>query len=177
MEQITQMSVMANKADILRYSGAMSSISQRKQQDDDYEVKPFGKALRTLRKRRKLTQGELAALVGVKGHSTVAGWEQRADPIEDDAMLYGLAVVLGVSVDDLAAGIVRNERVAFASYEEQILAIAPRYLTGARLDFAIKSAKAIMALKEADIERIGWITDMAAEKALAERERAEAQEE
>lgn len=167
MSQFTTMSRITNPSDIMGYNGVMSSLLRHHEGDDDgpeYTQKPFGKALRQLRKRRGLTQGQLAALVGAAGHSTVATWEMRADPLDDDEMMEELARVLGVSVDYLAEGKVPSVRAAAKAFDDAIEELAQAFLTGEALQRAMKLWKAVTWLPEEDMAALDRVVEAMAEK-------------
>lgn len=152
--QITQLSKMSTLPPALWYSPPMSSVLRHQGDDGEYTQKPFGKALRQLRKRRNLTQGELAALVGVAGHSTVATWELRAEPIDDDEMMERLAAVLGVSVDSLAEGKVPTERVMAQAFEQAVEQLARAHLPAGQVETAVTIWRDMHQLTDQDIETI-----------------------
>ncbi len=68
----------------------------------------FGEKLRQLRKEKKLTQKELAALIGVK--NSVISFYELGDRIPSPEVIRRLAIALHVSADYLL-GIERNETV------------------------------------------------------------------
>lgn len=157
------------------YSIAMSSILKHSNDDDgngdgEYTQRPFGKALRQLRKRRGLTQGELAALVGAAGHSTVATWEVRAEPIDDDEMMERLSTVLGVSVDWLAEGKVPTERAAARAFDDAVEELAGAYLSGESLRLAVTMWKAAQLLADEDKAALGRIVEAMATQERVRRE-------
>lgn len=72
----------------------------------------IGKRLKEVRKSKKLTQAELAKIVGVSV-STVKKWEQdQVDP--NTAALISIAVALNVSIDYLFGNIPETDLVVVA---------------------------------------------------------------
>lgn len=70
--------------------------------DKDPRLEAIGKRIADFRKRKGLTQDELARLIDVKPH-TVSRWERGAHFPEDDGPVR-LAEALNVSVDDILRG-------------------------------------------------------------------------
>lgn len=154
--QITTMTEVPKKSNTHWYDNVMSSAFLH-DDNSEYTQKPFGKALRQLRKRRGLTQGQLAEAVGVAGHSTVATWELRADPIDDDEMLERLASVLGVPVDALAEGKVPTERVMAQAFDEAVGQVARIYMSGEAAERAIAIWNALGILGEDDLDTVARV--------------------
>jgi transcriptional regulator with XRE-family HTH domain len=72
-----------------RYDAGMATT------DGDYEVKPFGEALKYLRDRAKLTQRQIAAMMEMGNTSTLSDWERRIDAPNKPYELEKLAGILG----------------------------------------------------------------------------------
>ena len=75
----------------------------------------FGERLRQLRKQKKLTQKQLAALIGVK--NSIVSFYEVGDRIPSPEMLVKLAMTLGVSADYLL-GIERSEVIDVSGLDE-----------------------------------------------------------
>lgn len=178
MEQFTYMSDLPDMTVMSRYSDVMSSVPNRlssdrdKGDDDRYIYLPFGKALRHYRERADLTQAQLAAILGHSGHSTVAGWEQRAEPLSSDLMMERLAGILNAPIDDLAAGRILRERAAIETFDQVIEREARTYLSGRSLELAMTIWKAAEVLGEENQTTVARIVE-----ALAEQERAKRRDE
>lgn len=81
----------------------------------------FGNRLRELRKQKKLTQKQLAALIGVK--NSIISFYEVGDRIPSPEIIIKLATVLHVSADYLL-GIEKNETVDVSGLDaEDILLV------------------------------------------------------
>lgn len=168
--QMSTSSKMPNRSNNEWYAEFMSSILRHSDDDGEYIQKPFGKALRHLRKRRRLTQGQLADAVGVAGHSTVATWELRVDPLDNDEMMERLARVLGVSVDYLAEGKVPSKRIVAAAFDEAIEQVARTYMSGPAAERAITVWRVMHELNEEGLTTVETVVRALAAKAQLEME-------
>lgn len=162
--QFSTMSALANKPDNSGYSRSMSSLPIRRTNtsddgDDRYTYMPFGKALRHYRERAGLSQKELAAMLGHTSHSTVAGWETRADCLSSDYQMERLAKAINAPLDDLALGRVIREEAAAATAEEAAIEAAALYMSGEelRLFRAVVEEFRRMSMRE----RIAWVDILA----------------
>ncbi len=77
--------------------------------DGEYQILPFGNALRFYRKRKGLRQEDLAEETGLS-QTTLSTWEGRAEAPSDDFALSVISDVLEVSLDDLKAGRVTRDQ-------------------------------------------------------------------
>lgn len=75
----------------------------------------FGDRLRSLRKQKKLTQKQLAALIGVK--NSIISFYEVGDRIPSPEIIIKLATTLGVTADYLL-GIEKNESIDVSGLEE-----------------------------------------------------------
>ncbi len=66
------------------------------------DVQAIGSYLQSLRKEKNLTQAELGERLGVSAQS-VSNWE-RAETLPDTALLPEIAMIFGVSVDEILGG-------------------------------------------------------------------------
>ncbi len=73
------------------------------------DKKEIGKFIQTLRKKKKLTQSELAELIGVTDKA-ISRWE-TGEGFPEITLLPQLSIILGVSVDDILAGKVEEKEV------------------------------------------------------------------
>lgn len=78
----------------------------------------FGARLRELRKQKKLTQKQLASLIGVK--NSIISFYEVGDRIPSPEIIIKLATVLGVSADYLL-GIEKNETIDVSGLDAQDL--------------------------------------------------------
>lgn len=75
----------------------------------------FGERLRQLRKQKKLTQKQLAALIGVK--NSIVSFYEVGDRIPSPEIIIKLATTLGVSADYLL-GIEKNESIDVSGLDD-----------------------------------------------------------
>lgn len=69
----------------------------------DIVILPFGEALRYLRRQKRLTQEDIAPLIGIS-QGTLSNWEKSIYPPKDEVALEQLATILDTSFADLVAG-------------------------------------------------------------------------
>jgi len=75
----------------------------------------FGDRLRSLRKQKKLTQKQLAALIGVK--NSIISFYEVGDRIPSPEIIIKLATTLGVTADYLL-GIEKSESIDVSGLDE-----------------------------------------------------------
>lgn len=90
----------------------------------EYLYMAFGDAVRFLRRRLKMRQGELAERLSVT-QGAVSQWEKQREPLSDPFTLYELATALQTTPDDLREGRVRvggRERT-MGDYIDEVAAV------------------------------------------------------
>lgn len=91
------------------------------------DLKLFGKNLKYLRRRRGMSQQDLAELFGKSSYSTVSKWESAEiePPVN---VVKGMAELFGVSMDDLIAVDLQDSPTRYIDQSKGIPDITPEAL-------------------------------------------------